>query len=199
MVARIDFDRRGAVGDGEGGLQIVLHRRFLRIVIARLGNQIGRIGFRYQQVRAFYRLNVARLLLPPLRDRPGDIALLIAQLIAEFNARDAAAVAAPDPALLAALAAHDWPGNVRELRNVIEAVFIDPPAGRLEFEHLPPAVQALFGRYRRAAPSEKSRLVDALERTNWNKAEAAKALNWSRMTLYRKLAKYHVEDGGTGA
>ena len=154
-----------------------------------------------QRFRAdlFYRLNVARLLLPPLRERPGDVALLIGQLIAEFNARDAASVAAPEPSLLAALAAHDWPGNVRELRNVIEAVFIDPPAGRLGFEHLPPAFQSLFGRYRRAAPSEKSRLVDALERTNWNKAEAAKALNWSRMTLYRKLAKYHVEDGGTGA
>ena len=143
----------------------------------------------------FYRLNVARLEIPPLRDRPGDVALLAAHVIAEFNRRDDTHVEAPDSGLLAALTAHDWPGNVRELRNVIEAVFIDPPVGRLCFEHLPPAFQALFGRYRRSAPSEKSRIVAALERTHWNKAEAAKSLNWSRMTLYRKLAKYDVDDG----
>ena len=144
----------------------------------------------------YYRLNVARLVIPPLRERPGDVALLAAEVIAEFNARDAAAVQPPVPELLAALAAHDWPGNVRELRNLIEAVFIDPPAGRLDFEHLPPAFQALFGRYRRSEPSERSRLIEALERTNWNKAKAARALKWSRMTLYRKLAKYDVAAGG---
>ena len=146
----------------------------------------------------FYRLNVARLVIPPLRERPDDVALLAAHVIAEFNHRDATAVEPPDPGLLAMLTAHDWPGNVRELRNVIEAVFIDPPAGRMGFEHLPPAFQSLFGRYHRNVPSEKSRLVEALERTHWNKAEAAKSLNWSRMTLYRKLAKYDVDEGGTG-
>ena len=144
----------------------------------------------------FYRLNVARLVIPPLRDRPEDVAVLADEIIAEFNARDRSTVEAPAPELLQALAAHDWPGNVRELRNLIEAVFIDPPAGRLEFEHLPPAFQSLFARYRCNVPAERSRLIEALERTNWNKAEAAKALNWSRMTLYRKLAKYEVADGG---
>ena len=147
-----------------------------------------------QRFRAdlFYRLNVARLVIPPLRERPGDVALLAAEVIAEFNARHHTRVQPPTPELLAALTAHDWPGNVRELRNLIEAVFIEPPTGRLDFEHLPPAFQSLFARYRRGGPSERSRLVEALERTNWNKAEAAKALKWSRMTLYRKLAKYEV-------
>jgi transcriptional regulator with PAS, ATPase and Fis domain len=140
----------------------------------------------------FYRLNVARILIPPLRDRPGDVALLAAKIIAEFNLRDATSVEPPEPALMAALAEYDWPGNVRELRNLIEAVFIDPPRGCLGFEHLPPAFAPLFGRYRRSQPSERLRVMAALKRSNGNKAEAAKALNWSRMTLYRKLAKYDV-------
>jgi two-component system response regulator HydG len=144
----------------------------------------------------FYRLNVARISIPPLRERPGDVALLAAEVIAEFNRRDAADVEPPEPALMAALADYDWPGNVRELRNLIEAVFIDPPHGRLSFEHLPPAFAPLFGRYRRSPPSERLRVMAALERTNWNKAEAAKSLNWSRMTLYRKLAKYDVSRPG---
>ena len=147
----------------------------------------------------FYRLNVARLIIPPLRDRPGDVELLARHVIAEFNQRDKTDVDGPDADLLAVLMAHDWPGNVRELRNVIEAVFIDPPSiGQVGFEHLPLALQKKFARYRHTTPaSERTRLIDALERTNWNKVEAAKALNWSRMTLYRKLVKYEVTEGGS--
>jgi two-component system response regulator HydG len=155
-----------------------------------------------QRFRAdlFYRLNVARLNIPPLRERPGDVALLARHVIEEFNQRDNVHVKEPDPDLLAALMAYDWPGNVRELRNVIEAVFIDPPAGPVGFEHLPAAFRLQFGPYRQTTPaSERTRLIDALERTNWNKAEAAKALNWSRMTVYRKLVKYDVVQGGQGS
>lgn len=144
----------------------------------------------------FYRLNVARLIVPPLRERRDDILLLAQHAIAELNRRDGCRVGPPAPALLDCLCAHDWPGNVRELRNLIESIFIDPPAGAVGLEHLPPAFQALFGRYRTTASAERDRMVHALERTNWNKVEAAKALNWSRMTLYRKLAKYHIDDAG---
>jgi transcriptional regulator with PAS, ATPase and Fis domain len=148
-----------------------------------------------QRFRAdlFYRLNVARLIIPPLRERPGDVALIARHVIDELNLRDQVHVEQPSPELLAALVAYEWPGNVRELRNVIEAVFIDPPSGPVGFEHLPAAFRFLFGPYRQTTPaSERTRLIDALERTHWNKAEAAKALNWSRMTLYRKLVKYEV-------
>ena len=168
----------------------------IRVVAATNRELEGEVAAQRFRADLFYRLNVARLVIPPLRERPGDVALLAGDIIAEFNARDDAAVQPPTPELLAALAAHDWPGNVRELRNLFEAVFIDPPAGRLDFEHLPPAFQSMFGRYRTSEPSERSRLVEALERTNWNKAEAAKALKWSRMTLYRKLSKYEVSTGG---
>ena len=164
----------------------------VRIIAATNRDLEQEVADRRFRADLFYRLNVARILVPPLRERPGDVALLAAAVIAEFNSRDAADVEPPEPGLMSALAEYDWPGNVRELRNLIEAVFIDPPRGRLGFEHLPPAFAPIFSRYHRSPPSERLRVVAALERTNWNKAEAAKSLNWSRMTLYRKLAKYDV-------
>jgi transcriptional regulator with PAS, ATPase and Fis domain len=147
-----------------------------------------------QRFRAdlFYRLNIARLIIPPLRERPCDIAVLADHAIAEFNSRDHRHVGRVTAPLLSCLLAHDWPGNVRELRNLIEVVFIDPPDGALELEHLPPVFQRMFGQYRSASESERARMIDALERSHGNKAEAAKSLNCSRMTLYRKLAKYRV-------
>jgi transcriptional regulator with PAS, ATPase and Fis domain len=175
------------------------HRIDIRVVAATNRELEGEVAAQRFRADLFYRLNVARLVIPPLRDRPGDVALLTQSVIAEFNQRDNREVEGPNPDLLAALIAHDWPGNVRELRNMIEAVFIDPPTGQLGFEHLPLALQMQFGRYRYTTPAtERSRLIDALERTNWNKAEAAKTLNWSRMTLYRKLVKYDVAEGGQG-
>jgi transcriptional regulator with PAS, ATPase and Fis domain len=142
----------------------------------------------------FYRLNVARLILPPLRERKSDIPLLASHVIAELNQRENGKVSGLAPALMACLQAHDWPGNVRELRNLLESAFIDPPEGLLELEHLPPAFQSLFGQYRLAPQSELSHMLSVLERHQWNKAEAAKTLNCSRMTLYRKLAKYRVAE-----
>jgi DNA-binding NtrC family response regulator len=142
----------------------------------------------------FYRLNVARLILPPLRERRSDIGVLANHVIAELNLRDGGCVSGLAPALLACLQAHDWPGNVRELRNLLESAFIDPPQGVLELEHLSPAFQAMFGQYHLAPQSERAHMISVLEQHHWNKAEAAKTLQCSRMTLYRKLAKYHLTD-----
>ena len=140
----------------------------------------------------YYRLNVARLALPPLRERREDIPLLVRYAIAQRNARERMTVGDPDPELLRCLIAHDWPGNVRELNNVVEAVFIDPPLGPVTLAHLPGPFREVFARYRTAAEPERDRLLRVLEQTNWNKVEAARQLKWSRMTLYRKLAKYSL-------
>ena len=150
----------------------------------------------------FYRLNVARIHLPPLRDRKEDIPLLVAGILREMNTRDNRHVSLPDSEMLQCLLSHDWPGNVRELRNLIEAIFIDPPTGPIQLDHLPEVFRNLFGSYRRgghavrtleAANTEKSRLMSVLHETNWNKAQASTLLNCSRMTLYRKLAKYRID------
>jgi DNA-binding NtrC family response regulator len=140
----------------------------------------------------YYRLNVARLELPPLKDRKEDIPLLLSHMTKELNLRNECTVGDPDEELLNCLMAHEWPGNIRELRNLVEAVYIDPPNGPLGIDHLPPVFRDMFARYSIIRSVERDRLVRLLEETHWNKAEAAKQLNWSRMTLYRKLAKYHI-------
>lgn len=141
----------------------------------------------------FYRLNVAHLSLPPLKERKEDIPLLFNQVIDEYNRRNNRKVDYPDRELLDCLVAHDWPGNIRELRNLVEAIFIDPPPARIGLGDLPPVFRKLFEGYRTSSSSERDQLMEVLEQTQWNKAEAAKKLNWSRMTLYRKLAHYHIE------
>jgi DNA-binding NtrC family response regulator len=140
----------------------------------------------------YYRLNVARLELPALKDRREDIPLLVRHAIRERNARDRCSVGPPDPDLMRCLMAYDWPGNVRELNNLVETVFIDPPAGQIGLADLPPVFREMFVRYRTSQQSERERLLCVLEETAWNKAAAAKQLNWSRMTLYRRLEKYHL-------
>jgi len=140
----------------------------------------------------YYRLNVARLELPPLKERKEDIPLLLNHTINELNLRDRCSVGQPDREFLECLMAHDWPGNVRELRNLVEAIFIDPPLGLIGLNDLPPVFREMFSRYRTCPTSEREQMLDILRNTNWNKVEAAKQLNWSRMTLYRKLAKYQI-------
>ena len=146
----------------------------------------------------YYRVNVARVAIPDLCERPQDIALYLDHFIARFNRRHGARVAPPDPELMAMLLDYDWPGNVREVRNFVEAVFIDPPEGAIRVRDIPAAFVRLHACYVRSGEEERSRILAALEKTDWNKAEAAKALRWSRMTLYRKLTKYAVTRGGPG-
>jgi two-component system response regulator AtoC len=146
----------------------------------------------------YYRVNVARIAIPDLCERPQDISLYFDHFIERFNHRHGAHVAAPDPELMDMLLDYDWPGNVREVRNFVEAVFIDPPEGPIGVRDIPAAFCRLHASYARTGSEERSRIVAALEKTDWNKAEAAKALRWSRMTLYRKLTKYQVRRGGAG-
>jgi transcriptional regulator with PAS, ATPase and Fis domain len=140
----------------------------------------------------FYRLNVAPIRLSPLKERPEDIPLLVEHAINRLNARDGRSVVGLDPELMHCLVAHEWPGNVRELNNLVEAIFIDPPTGVVELDHLPPPFRDMFARYRTVMTDERTRLMCVLERTKWNKVEAARQLNCSRMTLYRRLAKYQL-------
>jgi DNA-binding NtrC family response regulator len=140
----------------------------------------------------YYRLNVARLSLPPLKERREDIPLLLDHAIGHLNARDRCSVGRPDPELLRCLVAYEWPGNVRELNNLVESIFIDPPQGPIGLAHLPPTFREMFARYRTSVASERDQLVLALQQTNWNKVQAARHLKWSRMTLYRRLAKYEL-------
>ncbi|MFO6448858.1 sigma-54 interaction domain-containing protein [Erythrobacter sp. NE805] len=146
----------------------------------------------------YYRLNVARIVLPDLAERREDIAVYLQHFIRHFNERTGMSVGGPDEELLGVLRDYDWPGNIREVRNFVEGVFIDPPCGKIGIDDIPQAFVQLQRSWRRTGADERARILEALEATDWNKAEAAKALRWSRMTLYRKLTKHHVTRGGLG-
>ncbi len=141
----------------------------------------------------FYRLDVARVHLPPLRERMEDLRSLIDHSLAELNRRFGKKVVGLSPEVYECFFRYDWPGNVRELRNLLEAVYIALPSPRIAYKDLP----ALF-RERLAEASaypliERARMLSALFETNWNKSKAAQKLNWSRMTLYRKMLKHRID------
>lgn len=146
----------------------------------------------------YFRLNVGRIHLTPLRERKEDILPLVDHLIEELNARMNRNVRGVTEGAMTILLQHGWPGNVRELKNVIEAVLISRTSGWIDVEDLPvhllrrPPLPA----HAPAAAGERTELISALAACQWNKSKTAEKLNWSRMTLYRKLAKYQLLSPG---
>ena len=152
----------------------------------------------------FFRLNVARLHLPPLRERKQDIGVLFKYYVSEVAKREGMNPLPVTDAALKHLSEYDWPGNIRELKNLVEAVFISAPEDRIDSFDLPDWIDGHVGEFAAAAAAgadaaaaasdrvedDRSRLLEALRSTGWNKSKAAEKLNWSRMTLYRKLSRY---------
>lgn len=148
----------------------------------------------------FFRLNIARVHLPALRARREDIPALVEFYMQQMTERTGQPIGRLTPEAIECLMHYTWPGNVRELRNVVEAMFIDPPQDRIRLGDLPPNLVCMLDRPPPEDQGERERIVAALCETRWNKCAAARQLQWSRMTLYRKLAKYGIsetEDGQT--
>ncbi len=141
----------------------------------------------------FYRLGVARIVLPPLRDRPEDIPLLAATFIERQNLMTGKAVSGLTEAAMAVLMRHDYPGNVRELQNIIEYAFILRSAGRIGPEHLPdylrpgpvPGAEAPGPMTMQAAKYRAARA--ALDRHQGRRMEACRELGITKDTLRRLL------------
>ena len=168
---------------------IPLDVRFVAATNQDLEMLVARNAFRAD---LYYRINVARLSLPPLRERRDDIMVFFEHFVAEFNGRTGCSVGRARASLQAVLQSYEWPGNIRELRNLVQAVFIDPPNGAIGLEHLPDHFQHVFAQHVTLRPTERDRLISALTATSWNRGRAAEQLHWSRMTLYRKMTHYQI-------
>jgi two-component system response regulator HydG len=143
----------------------------------------------------FYRLNIARLELPPLSERRADLDELIAHFLAEITERHALKVDGIGESAHRLLLRYGWPGNIRELKNVLESAALLAHGGTLMQRHLPDYVTTETAETARPEPlDERSMLLAALDSTRWNKSAAAAQLQWSRMTLYRKLSKYELHE-----
>ena len=86
---------------------------------------------------------------------------------------------------------YDWPGNVRELKNLLEATFINA-SRRIKFDDFPELFRRGLRKNYALSQDERAQLLAALSNNHWNKSKAAQQLEWSRMTLYRKMAKYQI-------
>ncbi|MGH7361750.1 MAG: sigma-54 interaction domain-containing protein, partial [Candidatus Methylomirabilales bacterium] len=145
----------------------------------------------------FYRLNVVRVHLPPLRERKEDIPALVAHFLRQFNQRFRREVTGIDPDALAALTAYDFPGNVRELENLIERAYALGARDSLKLSDLPsltarPQELASTRPLPTLAEVEKDLILRALQIHKNDKEGAAKALGLSRRTIYRRLKEYGV-------
>jgi len=162
----------------------------LRVIAATNQALDARVADQSFRQDLFYRLKVVQLDVPPLRERAEDIPLLIDHFAAIYRREFKRPFGAWSAHHHSLLLHYDWPGNIRELRNVVEASFVHSsarPDARLE---LPPTLVATL---EKTAPlDERRQLLDALFVTHWNVSHAAKRLNCSRMTLYRKIHQYQL-------
>ena len=149
----------------------------------------------------FYRLNVVRVLLPPLRDRRDDIPALISHFLRRFNRRFHRDVRGIAPEALAALSAYTFPGNVRELENLVERAFAMGAKDQLTLADLPtlartPATAAAPVTSVETIPTladvERELILKSLALLKDDKDAAARALGISRRTIYRRLKEYGI-------
>jgi transcriptional regulator with PAS, ATPase and Fis domain len=146
----------------------------------------------------YYRLNVIWVQMPPLREIIDDVPHLVSHFIKKFSKDSHRQVTRIAPEALNLLMQYDWPGNVRQLENIIERAFALGSGDVIEVADLPPEIQGkqqpttINEHNLNIAENEKLLIRRALQRTNGNKAEAAKLLGINITTVYRKMEKYHM-------
>jgi two-component system, NtrC family, response regulator AtoC len=210
--------------DEIGEMGILLQSRLLRVIENRTFRRVG--GKEEQTVNArivaatnrdldaaiaagafrndlYYRLQVVEVHIPPLRERPDDVGVLLEHFVNDLNLKLGLSTAPPDAKMVTALQRYPWPGNVRELKNVLKRIMILEEPAELKLEHFPPHIAE--GRDPRAAADathgsavglvslsevEQRQIVYTLDKTSNNKSKASRILGISRQTLREKLRQY---------
>jgi transcriptional regulator with GAF, ATPase, and Fis domain len=147
----------------------------------------------------FYRLNVFPIVIPPLRERPEDIPLLVEAFVGEFQKRMGKEIETISKKSLESLRSYSWPGNVRELRNVIEHAMILSKSKTLVVA-VPKLGSSEAGAIRNLEEMERRHIVSVLERTGWRvagKGGAAEILGVKRSTLHSKMEKLGIRRPGS--
>jgi len=183
VIERREFERLG------GRRTVRVDARLLALTNVDLDDAVRRRAFRED---LFYRLNVVRIHVPPLRERREDVEPLAERFLAVYAAKHGRPARRFDAAALATLAAYDFPGNVRELANVVERAVIVAEGAEVGAADLPESVLAA-ARSRRRRPTlaelEDEYIREVLASSGGNKSEAARILGISRKNLYERLAR----------
>lgn len=145
----------------------------------------------------FYRLDVVKIELPPLRERRDDIPLLIKHFIDKFNHRMHKEISGVSEAALTFLLNYPFNGNIRQLENIIEHAVIMCKNGNIEIEHLPPEIFETTSKPNNSTnlqmpleESEYKTILDVLDKYHWNTLKSAEELKIHRSTLWRKMKKF---------
>lgn len=196
VIERREFERLG------GRQTVRVDARLVALTNVNLDEAVGRRAFRED---LFYRLNVVRIEVPPLRERRADIRPLAERFLSSLAAKHGRPVAGFSNEALAVLARYEFPGNVRELQNVVERAVIVAAGQQVETADLPLAVRAAVELEQRSArrPTlaelEADYVRETLRLAGGNKSEAARVLGISRKNLYERLARLEKEAGGETA
>ncbi|HRA41385.1 MAG TPA: sigma 54-interacting transcriptional regulator, partial [Pyrinomonadaceae bacterium] len=207
--------------DGEftriGGKQVI--KSDVRVIAATNSDLETAIDEGHFRKDLFYRLSVFPISLPPLRERPEDVHLLIFHFLELYKEKSGRFVSGISNEAMRALVSYEWPGNVRELENAIERAVIIASGRQIELADLPDAIGRrvseahAYARQERAAASGEGRAISldislpsaldeiekqviraTLDYTAGDKSRAARLLNIGRKTLYRKIDEYNIAD-----
>jgi len=228
-------DRIGRIAAAEGGtlfldeigdLSAHLQVRLLRVLQEKTYEQLGSNKTIHANIRIvaatnkdlnalvkegsfredlYYRINVVRLTLPPLRERREDIPLLVDHFLRKFNQLSGKEIAGVSQEVLVSLMAYDFPGNVRELENIIEHATVLCRGELIEIQHLPDYLQpalplketgtqeSVSSKRVKWADLERGFLLQVLRDNNWNRQAAARELGIGRQTLWRKMKRLNIQ------
>jgi len=148
----------------------------------------------------FFRLDIFQIVLPPVRERGGDVVLLVNHFLKQFSDEYQRDIGGISPECISALEYYDWPGNVREIKNVIHRAVLNSTGGILLSEHLPERLQKVHKKPTEVRlpmgctlkEAEQTLISRTLTWTRNNRRRTASILGISRRTLYNKLEQYNL-------
>jgi DNA-binding NtrC family response regulator len=231
-IGRFELANKGTIFlDEIGDMSPVLQVKLLRFLQERQFERVGGVKTIHVDVRIiaatnidleeafhrgsfrddlYYRLNVIPIHIPPLKERPEDIPLLIQHFLLKFRSGKRTCVEGIEKDAIRCLVAYDWPGNVRELENIIERMVILANGPMITVRDIPNSILKSAGQLPVADSSiatlpedglslssavgllEKTLILQALDRTGWIKNQAAKLLKMNRTTLIEKMKKQNL-------
>ena len=175
-----------------GGVKSV--KADVRVITATNRDLVGDVAKNLFRQDLYYRINVVKMNLPPLRARKEDIPLLIEHFIIRLNRLQGKRIQGVSHEVLAVMMAHDYPGNIRELENAIEHAFVLCPGNCIELAHLPEALALHSGTAVGAndisttvKAATAQTILETLRQHNNNRMKTARALGIHKSTLYRKM------------
>jgi transcriptional regulator of acetoin/glycerol metabolism len=144
----------------------------------------------------FYRVAVASVRIPPLRERRADVRALVAHFLERVRRENGLGPRRFDEQALRCMEAYDWPGNVRELRNVVESLLLMSTGDVIDAGQLPPELTAhpSAGGALSLDDAERERIREAIRATGGNLSDSARRLHIAKSTLYQKLRRYDLQD-----